>query len=402
VARKASRPEPFKVTGTDVRVRIAEGPREDGRWRWRADRQDGPKRANVWSGWATQAEAEQAVLDALAAPAEPEAPPFGTVEDLLSTWTAAVDERSDVSVFTQRACTTAANRLLEHGLGEVFVDQVTRRTLERYRDAALRTEGAGSTLMRDLKYLRQAWAWGREIKLVPDRDLPKVKVEHRARKPVYTRYTPTREEIARLLSTVRPAWIRRSLILLATTGARIGEIASLRWGAVSADCDRLELDGKTGRRIVPLHPTVVAELRTWTRGEPDALVLGVKATTATAHTQRELARAAEVLGLPRVSPNGLRRAMTDALYRSGVGVDQEAAMLGHSAETAMRIYRQVSADDLTRAVTLAGVGMPVDGSVIPFQKPAPSSGTDLSENLSAVSTIRSTTTKVVLPRGEPS
>lgn len=393
--RKPGRPKPFKVTGTDVRVRVAEGPDAEGRWRWRADRQVGEKRVNVWGGWGTQADAEQEVLDALADLADdpdPAPPQFGTVEDLLSTWTAAVDARADLSPFTQRACTTASRRLIEHGLGDVYVDQVTRQTIENYRNAVLRTAGAGSTLMRDLKYLRQAWTWGRELRLVPDRDLPKVKVERAGRKPVYTRYTPSRAEIARLLSAVRPAWVRRSLILLATTGGRIGEIAGLRWRAVADDGSAVELDGKTGPRRVPLHATVAAELRTWDRGAPDDLVLGVTPHTATAHTQRELARAAEALGLPRVSPNGLRRAMTDALYRSGMGVDEEAALLGHSAETAMRIYRQVSQDDLSRAVSLAGVGMPVDGSVIPFPSPT-DVGTDLSVDLSAPSTISTTTTK---------
>lgn len=387
--RKKGRPEPFKVTGTDIRVRVAEGPRDDGRWRWRADRQVGDKRPTLWSGWATQPEAERAVLDALDAernPPEPEASPWGTVQDLLEQWTAAVDEREDLSTFTQRACTTAASRLLEHGLGEVFVDTVSRGTLDRYRDAVLRTGGAGSTLMRDLKHLRQAWSWGRELKLVPDRDLPRIKVERKARKAVYADHTPSREEIAKLLTGVRPAWVRRSLILLATTGGRMGEVAGLRWSAVAEDCSRVVLDGKTGPRPVPLHATVAAELRTWTRGDPDELVLGVTKNTATAHTQRELARVAEALGMPRVSPNGLRRAMTDALYRSGVGVDQEAALLGHSPETAMRIYRKVSEADLSRAVALAGVGMPVDGRVLPFER----LGTNLSDDLSADSTMSTT------------
>jgi integrase len=373
--RKKSRPKPFRVTGTDVSVRVAEGPREDGRWRWRADHQVGDKRPTVWSGWATQEEAERAVVAALKPQPEPEpvqlAPELVTVRDLLETWSASIEDRADLTERSKRSMDNAGKRLLQHGLGEVRVELVDRGTLERWRDAALRAGIAGSTASRDLKRLRQAWDWAREIGEIPNRMLPRVCVPKRLRAPVYTHYTPSRAEMGRLLEAVRPDWVRRSLILLASTGARIGEIATLTWGSVAADCASIEVCGKTGPRRVPLHPTVAAEVARWARGPDEASVLGVKANTAVVHTQRKLAEASLELGLPRVSPNGFRRAMTDALYDAGALPDVEAAILGHSAQTALEHYRKVGERAKAQAVVAAGIELPraPRGEAIPFSGP---------------------------------
>lgn len=372
VGRPKKRPEPFRISGSDVRVRVHSGPDAEGRWRWRAERTVEGKAITVWSGWGSQEEAERQILALLAAPpAPPEPEGLVSVRDLLETWALAQDERMDTSDHTKRSATTGAKRLLAHGLGDVRLDRIDRGSLERWRDASLRSGSAGSTVMRDLKRLRSAWEWAREQGLAPNRTLPRVKVEQRARQPVYTRYTPTRAEIAQILGLVRPEWIRRSLVLLASTGARIGEIASLKWASVSADCAWIDVKGKTGARRVPLHPSVAVEVQGWERGEPTDLVLGVSYNTAVARTQRELGRVSEeVLKIPRVSPNGLRRAMVDALYRAGVPIDVEAALLGHSPQTAIAIYRRVADEDRASAVVRAGVPMPVApaGQVVPFTR----------------------------------
>lgn len=369
MGRPKKRPAPFRISGSDVRVRVHSGPDEEGRWRWRAERTVEGKAVSVWSGWGSQEEAERQILALLAAPPAPEPDGLITVQDLLETWAAAQNSRADTSDHTKRSATTGANRLVEYGLGDVRLDRIDRGSLERWRDASLRSGAAGSTVMRDLKRLRSAWEWAREQGLAPNRTLPRVRVEARAREPVYTRYTPSRAEIAQILGLVRPEWIRRSLVLLASTGARIGEIASLKWAQVSHDCAWIEVRGKTGARRVPLHPSVAVEVREWERGEPTAPVLGVSYNTAVARTQRELGRVSEdVLKIPRVSPNGLRRAMVDALYRAGVPIDVEAALLGHSPQTAIAVYRQVADEDRASAVVRAGVPMPTApaGQVVPF------------------------------------
>lgn len=354
----SKRPKPFGV-GTDVRVRVSRGPDADGRWYWRADRQAGAKRSPpVWVGWGTPAEASQAVIDRLAERGESERhEQVRTVADLLDCWTASQEDRQDVSPFTRRNARGAAARIAG-AIGDVLVGQVNRRTLERMRD---RSPDAGATVARDLKYLRQAWAWGREVGACPERELPTVRVERRD--PVRTRFTPDRGQVAAILGAVGRVseGARRGLVLLAATGCRPGELLSLRWSSVAVDGTWLDVDGKTGPRRVALHPSVAAEVRRWSPRHEPCRVVECSANTIRKH----LAAASRKLKLPAVSPTSLRRYVVDALYAPGADIPAAAKQMGHSPETAMGIYRQVVASQQAAAVLAAGLSIPgADGEVI--------------------------------------
>jgi len=342
----ARRPSGFQVD--HARVDVLRGPRDDGRWYWRARVADGAgKRPIVWSGWATRDEAGAAVRVALdeTAPAHEE---LRTVRDLLECWVAAQQSRRDVSDLTRKTCQVAGNRLVSHGLAEVRLDTLDRRAIERHRDEALRAGESGATVTRDLKYLRQAWTWAVESGLIPNRVLPRVRIE-RVR-PVYSRFTPDTDQVAQLLDGVSER-VRRALVLLASTGCRVSEILLLTWARVPLDASRLRVDGKTGERWVELHPAVSAELRTWERAAPTQRVIGISSNTV----RKALARRSAELGLPKVSPNGLRRHVVDALYRTG-RIDAAASQLGHSAATALSVYRQVTERDRRAAVESADLG----------------------------------------------
>lgn len=360
-----------------VRVRVRRGPREGGVWYWRADRADGKGgREDVWTGWATRDEAEARVMDILRE-ADPVAPSGGeirTIHDLLDCWLAAQKARGDIGEATKKHSDGAVQRLIDGEIRHVHVARLDRGALERHRDAELRRGAGTATIRRDLKTLRQAWRWGREIGQVPLRDLPVVKV-HRDR-PVYTRYTPTREEVAKILGTLRP-WVRVAVVLLSSTGARVGEVAGLTWGRVAPDCSRVWFVGKTNLdhepREVPLHPAVARELLAWREeccdtGAEDT-VTGTTPATGVVHIQRSLRNASDKLKLGgRVSPNGLRRAVTDALYHAGVGVDVEAALLGHSPQTAMQHYRRVAEEDQRAALLVAGLGVAGQTEVVDLEE----------------------------------
>lgn len=343
------RPSPFQVDHAVVRVHS--GPRpKDGRWRWRADKPNGAGgRVHLWSGWATRDEAGEIVRELLSETGDQPTGDLITVRDLVECWVASQEQRSDVSERTGKACREAGTRLVAGELADVRLEVLGRRQLERHRDTELRSGAAGSSVARDLKYLRQAWRWALDSNELPGiRLLPTVKVERI--KPVYTRYTPTVEDVVALLEGVSPA-VRRGLVLLASTGCRISEVTSLRWSGVPLDASRIRVEGKTGERVVELHSVVAGEVRRWVRLHRDRRVVGVTGQTI----RVALAARSEEIGIPRVSPNGLRRHVVDALYRTGQ-IDAAAALLGHSAATALSIYRQVSAADRSRAVEGATLG----------------------------------------------
>lgn len=261
--------KPKPVIVGKVRARPERGPREDGRWYWRADRQAGKRREVVWTGWGSPDEAERAVRRELDNPASTSADlsEARTVGDLLDYWVGAIDEDEGRDERTRLACRGAAKRLVR-GLRHVQPERLDSVTLVRYRDQRVREGDAPSTVARDLKYLHQAWRWGQEVGILQARALPRIPVERRRR--VYTDYTPTRGEVAQMLASAE-GWLRRALTLLWATGARVGEATNLRWSDVAADASWVELRGKgqNGPRRVPLHPDVAAAARKRARRNAD-------------------------------------------------------------------------------------------------------------------------------------
>lgn len=137
---------------------------------------------------------------------------------------------------------------------------------------------------------------------------------------------------------------------------------------VAADGSYVQVVRKANPRRGPLHPTVQAEVLSWDRGEPDQTVHGQSPRSMAPNLRRRLADACEALGLPRIAPGGFRGSVTDALYRTGHTPDQESALLGHSAETALRHNRPVTQEDLRGAVISSGLGVPTTpGTVIPLR-----------------------------------
>lgn len=356
------RPKPFAVG--KVRVRIHSGPREDGRWRWRADRyagkRDGKKvRELVWSGWGDRDEAEAAVLEQLNKRGEgwTSRADVSTVEDLLAVWVADVElgDRSKYTSTSRRGC---CERLVGSPLGAVRLVELDRPALQHH---VVSHAGADSTLRTDMIALRAAWAWGRERSLVPDRELPRVRVRVQRNRGVYNRYTPTAEEVAQVLEQLRtrrsrpPLWPWRATYLLYATGCRAGEIATLTWARVDLQRCQLEVDGKNGPRTVAIHPRVAAELGTWEHH--GHTVAGCRPDSVRGHLHNYITRACRELELKPWSLQGLRRLAVARLYRAGLDPSASAAHLGHSPTTALKHYREIAAQDLAGAVLRTGLGL---------------------------------------------
>jgi integrase len=395
------RPKPWAM-GT-VRVRVHRGPRKDDPscWYWRADKPAGKRRELVWQGWGTQAEAEAAIAKAMSGDPETIRRSGGvrTVYDLLDTWIAAIRKRADLSEKTRLGYEMTTGRLHARAfmLGDVLVEVLDRRALERYRDLYLRVGGLGgkggaaSTVRLDFRTLRLAWQWGRELGLVPDRELPNVRVS--GSKGTRSKYTPSPAEVARVMAELsgqrvveiesertekhlrymgpKPLWRRRFVYLCLATGCRRGELTDLKVRDVDLERGEVRVSGKTGARTIPLHPVVLDELALWGLDEahPDRRVWPV--VPGTIHVIYEALReACEAAGVPYFPLGGLRRAAVDALYRSGEDVGTAAKVLGHSPATALRSYRQAAESDMRSAVERAALGVlpSPDGVVIPMRR----------------------------------
>lgn len=337
-----NRPAPVKCA--HVRLSVVRGPDADGRWYWRARVSSGGERSMPWSGWATVEEAE-VKAGALAQPsaAPPPDPTVRTLSDLMETWTGHQRQREKDGAI--RPATMSAYRgsarTVKYAHPTLPVGRlVSPDVLQGIQRALLEQGAAASSAAKAMLTLRLAWAWAVEEGLVQGR-LPKIKPPKGRR--VYSRATPERDDVARVLDALEPdSWAWRMTFLLAATGARRGEIASLTWARVYLEEGVIEVHGKTGPREVPIGPGVVAELRRWREGATVQWVTGPPGGIAA--LWRALRRACLAVGVRPFSAQGLRRAATVALYRAGL-VDLESRVLGHSPAVAARDYREVLQQD---------------------------------------------------------
>jgi integrase len=122
-------------------------------------------------------------------------------------------------------------------------------------------------------------------------------------------------------------------MLIALASPRRGELEKLQWEHVDLVRGTIKVPkGKTKSRVVPIHPY----LRPWL----EALHQGTGPVIEPwGNDKRELARACARAGVPRVTPNDLRRTFATWLKQSDVDSAVVAAMMGHSS-TAMvdRVY----------------------------------------------------------------
>jgi integrase len=367
------RPKAFSVGR--VHVRVARGPRQvDGRWYWRAERRVEGARLPVWMGWGTMAEAEREVARAVAGGpvSERQADGVWTVFDLVDFWLGAV-KGSGLSPNTISHY-EYATQAVSDVIGGVRVDRIDIETLERYRDRRLR-EAASGTVAAELRVLRVAWAWARERGRIPDRTLPRCRCKVT---PVRSRYTPTRAEVLAVIGVLRrprhangrhrAPWHWRAVWLYWSTGCRRGELDDLRVGGIRLERCELAVVGKTGPRVVRVHPRVMAEIASWgLPADPTARVWGIAPTSMRQALRIALADACVEAGVPVWSVQALRRHATDALFEAGADPGMESSQIGHSPAVAVQRYRHARAKAVDAVLDRAGLGVLARGEVVEFR-----------------------------------
>lgn len=340
-------------------ARAVRGPHRDdqSRWYWQVQIEEAGGRRTLWSGWARKREVQGIAVDLLASDSPPEtAKPTETesIRDLLETWTAAQRARHEAGDLSKYGFRNSRNdgRHLVNDLGTISIDRLETAQIEKYRNTRLKAGAASSTVHRELKSLRAAWAWGRAIGITPDRSLPKVAVSVR---PAREKHTPSQADIQAVIDAMEVgSWFRWVAEFLSLTGARVREVARLTWDEVDRRNRALSLTGKGKTRTFPISEEISALLDRAPNqgpGHPH----GTTVSTVTGHfSSRDLKEACEKAKARRFSSKGFRRAFVDALARAGVDIATAAALTGHSPEVMLKYYRQVNEADKRAAVrTLA-------------------------------------------------
>ena len=144
--------------------------------------------------------------------------------------------------------------------------------------------------------------------------------------------------------------------LLILTGARCGEILSLRWDWVDMEGGRLNLpDSKTGEKAVPLGAAALAVLSVIPRveGNPHVIV-GGKPGAALVNLKDPWGVIREVAGLDDVRIHDLRHSFASVGAAGGLSLPIIGAILGHTQASTTQRYAHLSDDPLRAAATTIG------------------------------------------------
>jgi len=192
-------------------------------------------------------------------------------------------------------------------------------------------------------------------------------LKDKGKKPRSIKEPFTREEVVQLLGEVEGEW--RGLILLgATTGLRLGDAASLKWGDIKKGFIKLTTQ-KTGKDVeLPIHADLAAFLRDRTRGIGLAPVfpeLSKRKQSGRSGLSRQFrafmdkagVRSKEVAahgeaGRTRFSKgfHSLRHTFISSLANAGVSADVRQKLSAHSDESVHLDYTHLEKETFRKAV----------------------------------------------------
>lgn len=267
-------------------------------------------------------------------------------------------------------------------LGDYLMDRIRRPDLDalvtHLAGRGLAASTINMTVQLAMSVVRDWWDdIGRPCPVRPPKPL---KVPERTRKA-----TLSAAEVQRLLEAAaapeRPRWVRPILLLMLSTGCRIGEATGLRWDDIDEAAGviiiRRTVSENTGRvnkpksgrtRRAPLHDAVRQALRTWRRhllaeqapGLDQGWVFPAPRGRVTRRLPRsaatvrlQLDHAAEAAGLERVLPHDLRRTHVDAARRASTDPIVTRSLVGHADDAQRERYSSV--EDAERAAGVSRV-----------------------------------------------
>lgn len=164
-------------------------------------------------------------------------------------------------------------------------------------------------------------------------------------------------EVERLLAAA-PPWLRPILTVAVSSGARLKEVALLRWDEIDTERGLVTLtaEGKTARaRVIPLSATMKAALDgvprrlrcAWVfpNGKGEPLVTRQERTRLSTATRDAAKRA----GLPGVGFHTLRHTAASLMVQRGVPLYEVGAILGHSSLVMTERYAHLAPGHLRGA-----------------------------------------------------
>lgn len=230
--------------------------------------------------------------------------------------------------------------------GNRYLYEITTSMIEKYKTER-RTAVSAASVNRELACLKCMLNRAVDWSHLQENPAKKVKLfkEDNGR----VRYLEP-EELAKLLKECSGK-LRDIILFAANTGARLGEIQSLRWSNTDFERGLVCFDQtKNGeRRYVPMN-TAVREALLRTKKHPESPLVFCSSTGGTLYFRKAFSRAIKAAGIKDFRFHDLRHTFASQLVMGGVDLNTVRELLGHKTLAMTLRYSHLSKDHKTRAV----------------------------------------------------
>lgn len=233
--------------------------------------------------------------------------------------------------------------------GALQVSSVSKEHCDKYIAMRRREKRKDGTIRTELGHLRIALRWAEKMKMIDA--APHI---WKPSKPIPRERWLTKAEMEAMADNAKEPHIRLAIMLLASTGARIGAILGLTWDRVDFDRSRIILqlpgDFRQKRRANPPMTHSLREEMLFAKEcalSDYVIEWGGKPVKS---IKKGFKAAAERSGIENVTPHDLRRSVARILAESGMPIAEIAQFLGHTdTNTTFEVYARFSPDHLREA-----------------------------------------------------
>ena len=235
--------------------------------------------------------------------------------------------------------------------GAIRPEQITDGDAKTYADERRAAGIQDGTIWTQLNHLRITLSWA-----VKTGRIAKAPYIPRPQKPAPRDRYLNRAEIARLLEAATTPHIRLAIILMLTTGARVGAVLDLTWDRVDFERGIIDLRSKAdgprkGRATPPINQTLRVALMEGREAAISDYVVEW-AGDRVGSIKKGFASVAKKADLDGVSPHVLRHTAAVHMAEAGHSMAEIAQMLGHSdSRTTEQIYARFSPQHLRHAAS---------------------------------------------------
>ena len=254
-------------------------------------------------------------------------------------------------------------KLVYPQLGSRRLDKVTRQDIARLHRSLHDTPIAANRTLAVLSTLFN-YAESDEVKLRPENSNPCRKFKKYDEKKRERKRFLSEIELSRLGNTLRQVektqtyspFVIAAIRLLVLTGARLGEVLTLKWDYVDHDRRCLNLpDSKTGQKTVFINAPALQVLESILRLNDNPYVLpGHKHGTHLKNIQTAWRDIRKQATLDDVRLHDLRHAFASVGVQAGMGLPIIGGLLGHTQPATTQRYAHLADDPLKQATEVIG------------------------------------------------